>query len=135
MTLRTLPARRRAGPRVELHRETAEFDPALHLLLTYPSRDVAVVTAIGDIDTATAPRVSALLWPRLLTKLSAVVLDLSGVAFLGVAGLELITAARTYAPYRDVEFTVVGGPIAVERALRAGELAGDGAPGARHVVA
>ncbi|WP_170301486.1 STAS domain-containing protein [Saccharopolyspora hirsuta] len=104
--------------------ETVELDPTLQLHLTYQRPDAVVLTAIGDIDLATAPRVAALLWPRLLTKLSSVVLDLSGVTFLGLAGLELIAAAHAYAPYRDVEFTVIGGPTAVERALRAGELAG-----------
>ncbi|MGW1679325.1 STAS domain-containing protein [Saccharopolyspora sp. NPDC002376] len=109
-------------PRPRLYREIVEVEPALRLRLTYPSPEVVVLTATGEVDTATAPRVAALLWPRLLTKLSAVVLDLSGVTFLGVAGLKLITAARAYAPFRDVEFTVVGGSTAVERALRAGGL-------------
>ncbi|WP_190816163.1 STAS domain-containing protein [Saccharopolyspora pogona] len=109
-------------PGPELYREAVEIESALRLGLTYPSHDVVVLTATGEVDTATAPRVAALLWPRLLTKLSTVVLDLSGVTFLGVAGLELITAALAYAPYRDVEFIVVGGSTAVERALRAGGL-------------
>ena len=61
---------------------------------------------------------------RLLTELSTVVLDLSGVTFLGVAGLELISAAHAYAPYRNQELIVIGGPTAVERALRAGRLDG-----------
>ncbi|QIZ35418.1 STAS domain-containing protein [Saccharopolyspora sp. ASAGF58] len=135
MTIRTpVRALLRAGPLLEtptempaptssgLHREAIEFEPTLRLRLTYPSRDVVVLTATGEVDTATAPRVAALLWPRLLTKLSTVVLDLSGVTFLGVAGLELIIAALAYASHRDVEFIVAGGSTAVERALRAGGL-------------
>ncbi|TDD39825.1 anti-sigma factor antagonist [Saccharopolyspora elongata] len=134
MTIRTpVRALRRPGPLLApaerpvptspgLHSETIEFESALRLRLSYPSHDVVVLTATGEIDTATAPRVAALLWPRLLTKLSTVVLDLSGVTFLGVAGLELITAALAYAPHRDVEFIVAGGSTAVERALRAGGL-------------
>jgi anti-anti-sigma factor len=106
----------------ELYQEVIEFEPALRLRLTYPSCGVVVLTATGEIDIATAPRVAALLWPRLLTKLSTVVLDLSGVTFLGVAGLELIIAALAYAPHRDVEFIVVGGSTAVERALCVGGL-------------
>ncbi|MER7016107.1 STAS domain-containing protein [Saccharopolyspora sp. NPDC000359] len=134
MTTRMPPVQARTGSRNHTgtpeprgparHRETLELASALRLHLTYPSRGAVVVTAVGDIDTATTPRVAALLWPRLLTKLSSVVLDLSGVTFLGVEGVALISAARAYAPHRDVEFTVVGGPAAVERALRAGELAG-----------
>lgn len=128
---RTAPVLRTAAetPVPPVHgscREIIEIEsPLLWLRVSYPTPDVAVLTATGDVDIATAPRVAALLWPRLLTKLSTVVLDLSGVTFLGVAGLELITAARAYAPYRDVEFIVVGGSKAVERALHAGGLANE----------
>lgn len=135
MTIRTpVHAQQRAGPLPGIttatpappvpgrYREAAEIDPALRLRLTYPSRDVVVLTVVGEVDTAAVPHVAALLWPRLLTKLSTVVLDLRDVTFLGVAGLELIIAALAYAPHRDVEFSVVGGSTAVERALRAGGL-------------
>jgi hypothetical protein len=81
---------------------------------------VAGLTATGAIDTTIAQRVSDLLWPRLLTEPSIVVLDLRGVTFVGMAELELITAARTYAPYRHLGFVVLGSPTAVERALCAG---------------
>jgi anti-sigma B factor antagonist len=101
-----------------------EVKSALRLRLSYPSHDVVVLTARGEIDTVTAPRVAALLWPRLLTELSTVVLDLSEVTFLGVAGLELIGAAHAYAPHRNLGLIVLGGPVAVERALHAGGLDG-----------
>lgn len=101
----------------------SEIDGALRLRLRYPGAGVVVLVATGEIDVATAPRMAALLWPRLLTGLHKVVLDLTGITFLGVAGLELISAVRAYAPYRDVEVVVLSSTVAVARALRAGGLA------------
>lgn len=100
------------------YREDIEVESALRLRLSYPDHSMVVLAATGVIDAVTAPTLAALLWPRLLTKLSTVVIDLSRVTFLGVAGLELINAAHSYAPYRNLELIVIGGPIAVERALR-----------------
>ncbi|MEB3368621.1 STAS domain-containing protein [Saccharopolyspora mangrovi] len=101
----------------------SEIDTALRLRLRYPGAGVVVLVATGEIDVATAPRMAALLWPRLLTGLHKIVLDLTGITFLGVAGLELISAARAYAPHRNAEVIVLSSTAAVARALRAGGLA------------
>lgn len=92
----------------------------LRLQLTRPRRDLAVLTAAGDIDSSNAAELGALLWPALLVERSSIVLDFTAVTFLGVAGLELLSAANTYAPHRGLRIVLLAGQPAVERAVRAG---------------
>ena len=51
-----------------------------------------------------------------------VVLDLSGLEFLGVAGLEMLAHARQRAASRSMALCLVDGPVCVDRALRAAGL-------------
>ncbi len=93
---------------------------ALLLRMDFSDPQLAVLTASGDLDTVTAPRLAELLWPRLLTKLPAIALDLSELTFLGVAGLELLASTRAYTGYRGITLVVVNHTRTVDRALAAG---------------
>lgn len=57
--------------------------------------------------------------PRLTSTIETLVLDLSEVKFLGVAGLELLAYVRQRAASRSIAVCLVGGPVCVDRALRA----------------
>ena len=104
--------------------------PGLRVQLTRPRADLTVLTAAGDIDSSNVAELAGLLWPALLVEHTSIVLDFTAVTFLGVAGLELLSAANTYAPHRGLRIVLIAGQPAVERAVRAGspELALDRAP-------
>ncbi|WP_158628625.1 STAS domain-containing protein [Saccharopolyspora rhizosphaerae] len=78
-----------------------------------------MLTAAGDIDSSNAADLAGMLWPALLSERSSVLLDFTAVTFLGVAGLELLSAANTYAPHRGLKIVLLAGQPAVERAVRA----------------
>ncbi|WP_182543308.1 STAS domain-containing protein [Halosaccharopolyspora lacisalsi] len=92
------------------------------LRTSYTEPHVQVLSAAGDLDLATTPQLEQLLWPRLQTTLSALVVDLSEVTFLCLAGVELLAHAHAYAGHRGIAFGVVNSNHAVDRALTAGEL-------------
>ncbi|CAM05925.1 anti-anti-sigma factor [Saccharopolyspora erythraea NRRL 2338] len=94
----------------------------LRLRLDFTDPELAVLSASGELDALTTPALADLLWPRLMSKLSAIVVDLSGLRFLGVAGLELLVAANRYAQHRGIAFGVVNNTRTVDRALAAGGL-------------
>ncbi|GAA4866486.1 STAS domain-containing protein [Saccharopolyspora cebuensis] len=104
-------------PETERAVETAA--PGVRLKLSRPTTTAVVVHVAGDVDASTAPRLHELLAPRLSSVAETVVVDLSEVGFLGVAGLELLSHAQHRAAARGVAFRVVDGPVCVDRALRA----------------
>lgn len=106
---------RRTAPTAEMSRPLG-----LRLQLTRPRADLTVLTAAGDIDSSNVAELADLLWPALLVEHSSIVLDFTAVTFLGVAGLELLSAANTYAPHRGLRIVLIAGQPAVERAVRAG---------------
>src|SRR5437660_6655311 len=55
--------------------------------------DVVVIAAVGEIDSVTAPTLSASLHRELEHAPTVLVLDLTGVSFLGVAGLHVLDCA------------------------------------------
>ncbi|GHF25147.1 anti-sigma factor antagonist [Amycolatopsis deserti] len=67
----------------------------LHVSVRWPSRDVAVLAVEGELDLATANRLEAAFRRLVARRPRVVVVDLSGVAFLGSSGLAAITSART----------------------------------------
>lgn len=89
------------------------------LQLWRPTSTSVVVRIAGELDASTAPRVQELLAPRLSSTIEVVILDLSGLRFLGVAGLELLAHARRRAASRAMMVCIVDGPVCVDRALRA----------------
>ncbi|MFE9751376.1 STAS domain-containing protein [Saccharothrix saharensis] len=79
---------------------------------------VTVVSVSGEVDMLTAPqlRASAL---QHLDAGSTLVLDLSGVSFLGSAGLAVLVEASQQAKRHDAGFRVVAVERAVTRPLAA----------------
>lgn len=71
----------------------------------------------GDIDAGTAGSFEELLLPRLRATARLVVVDLSEVRFLGVAGLEVLRRARLRALGNGSRLRVVTGGHAVSHAL------------------
>ncbi len=91
----------------------------LALRLWRPISTAVVIRAAGELDAATAPQLQEMLEPRLSSKTDTVILDLSELHFLGVAGLELLARARQRAASRAMLVCLVDGPVCVDRALRA----------------
>ena len=84
-----------------------------------PAGQVAIVVA-GEIDSDTAPKLSASLHRELEPTPSALVLDLTGVSFLGVAGLHVLDCALARAETLSVSVNLVSRDnAAVQSALRA----------------
>ncbi len=94
----------------------------LSLQVERPRTDAVVLTFDGEIDEATTEHVAEVLSPRLVAALRVIVLDMSDVTFLGVAGLHLLDRARTHAHERGYGLRVVATHHEVVRALRAAEL-------------
>ncbi|WP_410665334.1 STAS domain-containing protein [Amycolatopsis sp. lyj-84] len=86
----------------------------LQVSRTHRNPGVVIVTAAGEIDLATAGQLGKELWQDLP---ATTVLDLTGVNFLGAAGLWVIesTAGRARAERR--RFGVVAGTHVVQRVL------------------
>ncbi|MFC6088412.1 anti-sigma factor antagonist [Saccharothrix lopnurensis] len=79
---------------------------------------VVVVAVSGEIDMLTAPQLRADVLPRLDAG-DTVVLDLSGVSFLGSAGLAVLVEASQHGKRRGSAFRVVAVARAVIRPLAA----------------
>ncbi len=92
---------------------------ALALRVEHPSSTSILIGIAGELDANTAPRLHELLAPRLSSMAETVILDLSELRFLGVAGLELLAHARRVADGRAMAVCIVDGPVCVDRALRA----------------
>lgn len=82
----------------------------------WPSRDVAVLVVEGELDLATADRLAAAFRRLVARRPRMVVIDLSGVAFLGSSGLAAITSALTAGVVLRI---VAPGPLARIFALTA----------------
>lgn len=84
--------------------------------MSYTDPELAVLSVRGVPDSDSAPSLSRLLSPAFLANLSAIVLDLSKVPFLGAHGVDLVSQAQSYAREHNVSFGVVCSG-AIERAL------------------
>jgi anti-anti-sigma factor len=82
------------------------------------SEGVTVVAVSGEVDMLTAPQLRADVLPH-LDESSTLVLDLSGVSFLGSAGLAVLVEASQHAKRRGAAFRVVAVERAVTRPLAA----------------
>ncbi|MFI9010740.1 STAS domain-containing protein [Actinosynnema sp. NPDC053489] len=87
----------------------------LGLSVRTPADGVAVVSVSGEVDMLTAPQLRAEALRHLDGR--TLVLDLSGVTFLGSAGLAVLVEASQQAKARDAEFRVVAVDRAVTRPL------------------
>jgi anti-anti-sigma factor len=93
--------------------------PGLRLRTAWPAPHAVLVTARGDLDSATAGDLATLLSDRLWATPERLVVDLSEVDFLGVAGVRVLLHAALQARPAGTELLVVTGtnPM-VRRALR-----------------
>ncbi len=92
--------------------------PALRLRTSWPAPHEVLVAVRGDLDTATAPYLAALLDDRLWAHPRRVEVDLSEVDFLGVAGLRVLTRAAFQAGQTGTDLRITTGTNpAVRRAL------------------
>ncbi|KDN20973.1 STAS domain-containing protein [Amycolatopsis rifamycinica] len=93
--------------------------PGLRLRTAWPAQHAVLVTARGDLDSATAVDLGTLLTDRLWARPERLTVDLSRVDFLGVAGIRVLLHAALQAAQAGTELLVVTGanPI-VRRALR-----------------
>ncbi|MER7076906.1 anti-anti-sigma factor [Saccharopolyspora kobensis] len=81
-----------------------------------------VIRVGGELDRRTAARLHELLATRLSSMADTVVLELSGLSFIGVAGLELLLHAHRQAGSRGVDLRLVTGDVhCLRRALIAAE--------------
>jgi anti-anti-sigma factor len=91
----------------------------MRLRVRRPRRGTAVVTVRGEVDQLSAPRLREMLSARLRGTLDTLVIDLSGVEFLGTAGLSALIAADLLARQQQVDIRIVTGDNrCVIRALR-----------------
>ncbi len=79
-----------------------------------PAPGMAVVTAVGEVDLVTAPRLR-----RALDRARepVIFLDLAGVTFLAAAGLNVLLAANDAAREHGRRFAVVAAAGAARRSL------------------
>ncbi len=95
----------------------APFDDVI-TLSTSTSEDGAVtVTVVGEVDTFTAPVLRSSLDTQLEQQPRELVIDLSGVQFLGSAGLAVLVETQKSARARDVGLRLVATTRAVTRPL------------------
>jgi len=93
--------------------------PGLRLRTAWPAPHAVLVTARGDLDSATADDLAALLSDRLWAAPEQLVVDLSEVDFLGVAGVRVLLHAALQAEQSGTGLLVVTGTRpAVRRALQ-----------------
>lgn len=93
-------------------------DGALRQRLDYPARGTAVLTVRGGVDVVTAPQLAEMLQRRLCSTLNRLVLNLSELGFLGVAGVSVIFESDLRARHNGTDLVIVtGGNRQVTRAL------------------
>lgn len=95
-----------------------------NLWVDRPAEDQVVIVVVGEIDSLTAPKLSMNLHRELESQPAVLVLDLTGVMFLGVAGLHVLDCALDRVKTLPTALHLVyHKPSIVESALRAGAMA------------
>jgi anti-sigma B factor antagonist len=92
-------------------------DTGMEVSSRFSAPEVVVVSPAGDIDSATSGPLRAAIGEQVAAGARHVVLDLSGVAFLGSAGLAMLIAERESAIDRDGTLRLAGVPRVAGRAL------------------
>jgi anti-anti-sigma factor len=116
-----------AGPGCRLSRrgEQLECNDVFSIRVDRLASDVVVIVGVGEIDSHTAPRLSASLHRELESTPATLVLDLTGVSFLGVAGLHVLECALARAETLSVTLNLVYQDHSpVQSALRAAAMTG-----------
>jgi anti-sigma B factor antagonist len=89
----------------------------LPLRVTHPAPDSVVLHVEGEVDTLTAPTLDTAVTKQLDTAPANLVLDFTGVSFLGSSGLAVLIRAANAAAERDIQLTLVTESRAVLRPL------------------
>ena len=94
-----------------------EFDDPLELSTRIAEDGTVVVAAVGEVDAFTAAPLRSLLDTMLERQPPELVLDLSGVRFLGSAGLAVLVETQKAARVREVALRLIATTRAVIRPL------------------
>jgi anti-sigma B factor antagonist len=94
-----------------------DFDDLLTVSTRTGEDGAVTVTATGEVDTLTAPALSSVLDTALQRQPPELVIDLSGIRFLGSAGLTVLVEAHGAAHDRDVALRLIATTRAVTGAL------------------
>ncbi|WP_186762652.1 STAS domain-containing protein [Lentzea tibetensis] len=99
---------------------SAGFDSAPDdvVLRTHRQDGVLVVSVHGDVDLATVRPVAAELIGLVACRPDGVVVDMSGVTFLGAIGITLLLDAQQYAEQLGIPFATTTAGRAVLKPLR-----------------
>ena len=95
----------------------APFDDVITLSTSTGEDGAVTVTVVGEVDTFTAPVLRSSLDTQLEQQPRELVIDLSGVQFLGSAGLAVLVETQKSARARDVDLRLVATTRAVTRPL------------------
>lgn len=114
MTTSDLPAE--GQPDVSTEGTEAPFDDVI-TLSTSEEDGVVTVTVVGEVDTFTAPVLRSTLDSQLELQPRELVIDLSGVQFLGSAGLAVLVETQKSSRSREVALRLIASTRAVTRPL------------------
>lgn len=114
MTTSDLPGE---GNDVSTEGTEAPFDDVITLSTSTSENGAVTVTVVGEVDTFTAPVLRSSLDAQLEQQPRELVIDLSGVQFLGSAGLAVLVETQKSARTRGVELRLVATTRAVTRPL------------------
>jgi anti-sigma B factor antagonist len=95
----------------------APFDDVITLSTSTGDDGAVTVTVVGEVDTFTAPVLRSSLDSQLEQSPKELVIDLSGVQFLGSAGLAVLVETQKAARARDVALRLIATTRAVTRPL------------------
>jgi anti-sigma B factor antagonist len=115
VTTSDLPAE--GQPDVSTEGTEAPFDDVITLSTSTDEDGVVTVTVVGEVDTFTAPVLRSTLDSQLEQQPSELVIDLSGVQFLGSAGLAVLVETQKSSRARDVALRLIATTRAVTRPL------------------
>ena len=114
MTTSDQPA---GGPDVSTESAEAPFDDVITLATSTDDDGAVTVTVVGEVDTFTAPVLRSSLDTQMEQSPSELVIDLSGVQFLGSAGLAVLVETQKAARAKDVGLRLIATTRAVTRPL------------------
>ena len=114
MTTSDLPAG--GQPDVSNEGTEAPFDDVI-TLSTSSEDGVVTVTVVGEVDTFTAPVLRSTLDSQLEQQPRELVIDLSGVQFLGSAGLAVLVETQKSSRAKEVGLRLIATTRAVTRPL------------------
>ena len=95
----------------------APFDDVITLSTSTGDDGVVTVTVVGEVDTFTAPVLRSTLDSQLEQQPRELVIDLSGVQFLGSAGLAVLVETQKSSRAREVALRLIATTRAVTRPL------------------